>query len=374
MIIYQKKWRVNHDIVNESKKWYHGNLILQKQYEAIINHFQQDFRSSNLFIRIALFIFTCLCVSAFIGLFFLLFDVKENHQLYLLFYGLILLVILEKIVKAKHLHKSGIDEALVVSSCFCLLVGFESFLPDKRPIVANFLLSFPVLLIFMARWANLIIAVGLNFCGFMILWLLLTNEGKSNHLIVPFAVMAFSLFVYYLSKKLNEKNTFEAWDYSLTFFKISGLSALYLGGNYLIVRAYFEISDIYEDMPGQDIPLAAFFYLLTSIVPLIYLGLGVKLKNAIFLRVGILALAFSLFTFKYHFIEGYNKLILTVVGALLIISAKFLSQYFTAPKHGFTIGHLFRKDTLIPELDLDEIVISNVVQGTPLKDAKERLH
>ncbi len=370
MIIYSRNWQDDFTILREAKKWFERKLILKEQYDAIVSTYQPEFYTVNIFLRIALFIFTQIMVFGLLGLFVSITDITDpDVPLFVGLYGLFLYIVLENWVRIKHFYKAGVDDALLVASTICVIVGIEHFLPNERPEVIIYLISLPLLIWLTIRFSEPLVALALTGCLFYVMILLITNEGRENQILVPFAVMLISLPMFLFSRRYKKRISLKPWWSSFALFETSGLVALYLAGNYLIVRNYFEAENVFTVNSGHDIPFAGLFYALTVILPIVYTGAGLLRRDATLLRVGILALGFSLFTFKYYFIEGYTKLILTVGGALLLLIASFVSNYLKSPKRGFTLEHLLRRN-FENVINLDEVIIFRSLEPSPAK--KER--
>jgi uncharacterized membrane protein YgcG len=87
---------------------------------------------------------------------------------------------------------------------------------------------------------------------------------------------------------------------------------------------------------GQDIPFAGVFYGLTILLPVIYLLKGIRNKNVVLLRIGMVVTAFSIYTFHHYYSLGPPEIILTIAGSVLLILAVLLIRYLKTIRHGFT--------------------------------------
>ncbi len=354
MIIYKKKWREAFRINQEANKWLECKIISKEQYESIDSGFKEDFYSPNRSIRIVLLLFTLVFVFGLFGLFFLVTGLDEaDGGTFALIYGTLLYFILEILVKKKRLYKAGIDDALLLASCGLLLVAFISFLPNaKLDELELYLISLPLLLWFTMRFADIIIAFALNACIFLIVLILLTkNVGLAKDLL-PFSVMVTSLAIYLFARKCRNSNALTPWRLPLAFFETSSLATIYLAGNLLMVSELFKLASLEQ-----------LSYILTAILPLLYISFGVLRRNAIMFRVGLLALVISIFSFKYHFNIEYTEVLLTIGGILLILIAKFGTLYLKTPKHGFTIEHLFKGD-FEKVFNVDDMIIDKSLRKT----------
>jgi uncharacterized membrane protein YgcG len=114
------------------------------------------------------------------------------------------------------------------------------------------------------------------------------------------------------------------------------LLIVYAAGNYFVVRE-LSVNMMQLDLSdGQDIPFAWIFYILTVVVPVGYLYVAIKKKDLVLLRASLVAVAFSVFTFKYYFSLGHPEITLTISGAVLLAVSLSLFRYLKTPKHGYT--------------------------------------
>ncbi len=353
MIIYPRNWQQALEILSEAEKWFACKIISKEQFDSIRATYVGKSFSPNIFVRIVLFIFTYVLLSGFIGLVITLTGTSSKYAYLFLFFGILFYVLLEILVKVKRLYRAGIDDALLLAAFGLIIFALESFLPNARPEIVSYLIALPLLLWCTIRFADLIMALGLNVCIFQITILLLKNEFAIQQNMIPFAVMTVSLVIYLVSKTCVRLKATEPWRRCWIFFQTSGLATFYLGGNTFIAKEIFKLSS-----------LMTLFYLLTAVIPFLYILLGILRKNAILFRVGLLALAFSIFTFKYYFSVDYTEFLLTGTGIILILLAKLGTHYLKTPKYGFTIENLFKGD-FEKAFNLDDMLIGKSLGTTP---------
>ncbi len=346
MIIYARNWQQALDILNEARKWFDCEIISKQQFDSIRSTYVGKSFSPNIFVRVVLFIFTYVLLSGVIGLVLTIVGLSAEHaDLISLVFGTLFYVLLEILVKVKHLYRAGIDDALLLAAVGFIIFALESFLPDARPEIVSYLVALPLLLWCTIRFADLVMAFALNACIFQITILLLKNEFAVQQNMIPFAVMTVSLLIYWIAKTCVRLKAMAPWRRCWILFETSGLVTLYLGGNIFITKEIFNISSS-----------MTLFYSLTAVMPLLYIALGILRRNAILFRVGLLALAFSILTFKYYFSIGYTEFLLTGTGITLILIAKLGTHYLKTPKYGFTIENLFKGD-FEKVFDVDDLLI-----------------
>jgi uncharacterized membrane protein YgcG len=160
--------------------------------------------------------------------------------------------------------------------------------------------------------------------------------GDVMQMIIPFIMMIVFIPFYFFIRKLKQRRENDLWIDCLTVAELLSLIIVYMAGNYFIVRELSEkMMGIYIE-PGADIPFAFLFYFLTIAIPIVYLYGAIRYKDLVLLRVSLLVLAFSVFTFKYYYSTGHHEISFTVSGALLIIVSIVLLRYLKTIRNGFT--------------------------------------
>jgi hypothetical protein len=74
-----------------------------------------------------------------------------------------------------------------------------------------------------------------------------------------------------------------------------------------------------------------------------------------------MALAFSVFTFKYYFSLGHPEISLTAAGAVLLTVGLLLFRYLKTPKHGYTRETILRE--LWADMNVESFVIAQSLGG-----------
>jgi hypothetical protein len=87
---------------------------------------------------------------------------------------------------------------------------------------------------------------------------------------------------------------------------------------------------------GQSIPMGWLFWISTLLIPAWYILYGIKQKDRIFLRVGMLLVAAMLFTIRYYYPVFGIEWWISAAGLLMISTSWFLIRYLRRPRNGFT--------------------------------------
>jgi uncharacterized membrane protein YgcG len=128
--------------------------------------------------------------------------------------------------------------------------------------------------------------------------------------------------------------------------------------------------DLYLE-EGQEIPFAFLFYGLTVIVPVLYLYAGIKLKDFVLLRVSLVAIAFSVFTFKYYYSLGHHEITFTVGGIILLAVSIALFRYLKVPQGGYTREELLKDKW--SNVNAEAFIVSQTLGGNKVV-VEERTH
>ncbi|MEO7049719.1 MAG: hypothetical protein ABI091_30730, partial [Ferruginibacter sp.] len=117
--------------------------------------------------------------------------------------------------------------------------------------------------------------------------------------------------------------------------EITSLITLYAAGNYFVVQ---QIGDLMFNSisTSNTLPFGILFWIFTAAIPLVYLFFGIKNKDAILLRVGLLLIAAIIFTIRYYHALMPAEAAMTLGGILMVLIAWVLTRYLHTAKNGFT--------------------------------------
>lgn len=350
-------------VVKEAKRWCNQDLIEEAQLTAIKEAYTSPFYHPNFIIHILLFVATLLALSGvtgFLGL--IVSDMDEEVFPFLcILYGVISFTFLEKLFIGKNHHfKSGVNEAMLYHACGFTIIGVI-WINDFDNIHLTLVTCFVVFSFAAFRYLDLLttIAALLSFAG--ILFYTCYDAGGILQLIIPFIFLIAFGIVYVLVKRMKKRKALQFWSLNLLIIEAISLLFIYIAGNYLVVRELsVNLMDLYLE-EGQDIPFAYIFYGLTVIIPSAYLYFGIKNKDIVLLRVSLIVIACSVFTFKYYFSLGHPEITLTLAGAILLGITLLLFNYLKTIRHGFTReNHLAEK---WGNLNLQAFIVSQTLGG-----------
>jgi hypothetical protein len=274
------------------------------------------------------------------------------------------------IKNARHYH-SGVDMALLYSALlawnFLILYGFHEWSPYSyryRSYDHDFWLTAPgtwlhlllllgPLLLALRRYADPVVAA-VTFGTALALLANIFLYSVLGWLLLPFGVMAATAALLYWLERQPARPNYLYYRPCLLVLRALALAAFYLAGNYLIVReGNAMLAGGYG--PSPQVPLASVFYLFTAVVPLLYLYLGLRRHDRLMLLVGVLAVAFSIFTVRYYRAIMPPEVAATLAGLVLIGLALAALRYLRTPRHGLTAAP---DDEAAPHFNLEALVVA----------------
>jgi len=122
------------------KEWAGDGLITKAQYERLEPETVSDLRTTNVFLRIILFLFTVICVVATAALFFKIFlsgAPDSSIGIFFLVVAAVCYAAAELVVSEAHLYQFGIEEALAACSVAFLCGGIEFAFFSNHPYSAT---------------------------------------------------------------------------------------------------------------------------------------------------------------------------------------------------------------------------------------------
>ncbi|MBN8697870.1 MAG: hypothetical protein J0L87_15170 [Bacteroidetes bacterium] len=357
MIAYNQTFINNLAVLKKAKQWYAHGFISSGQMSAILKKYHVDFYDPNIFVKIGLFIFTTITVSAALG-FYTLFAFTASNGLEFsdlfpiitsIFFAIICIAALELFIRNKMIYRSGVDEALLYSAYGFILsaILFTVDNDSSNGALISSILFLPFLAAGSIRYLDTISSILTVLCVYVIYFLTLLNLGDIAKLIMPFALMLLSAFIYLMAKKQKKKDAVLPWKNCLIAAESIALIIFYLSCNYFVIR---ESSIEFFDMnlaEGEDIPLAFIFYALTALVPIGYIFMGLKNKDKVSLWIGLLLVAVAVLTFKYYFSLGHPEVTFTIAGMIMILIAYFSIRYLKTDKHGITFKEDVDEDNFL---------------------------
>lgn len=335
---YNETWVENINNQEIIDNWFFRKLISDDQRKEAHQAFPVGFHQSNVFVKIGLFLFTCIVASAGLGfvsliLFEIFSESRFGFSVISLIYAFVFLFFLEYFIKKNNFYRSGVDNALLyalLSAAFSAVVGFANFdLPSWIYCIIALVILLPALL----RYADPIVAF-VAYLAWIALWFLLVTKYPIGKIIIPFVIMLISAITYFFIDFWKKKEASNYYSEAHDIITILTLATFYFGGNYLIVR---EGNALLNDLEiSIQIDFAPLFYLFSTIIPLFYVVYGLRKHDRKFLLVGIGASAFSIFTYRNYFSVLPLEWALTIIGLFLVGLCIWAIRTLKTPQLGLT--------------------------------------
>lgn len=340
---------------------YNSSVIDKNHWKTIQKNEQNNIYHPGLIISILLFIATLLAWGGIAGIFGIGFDsLNSGFSVFMLLSAIFSFAAQEFILKgSRQYFQAGINEALLLQGTgYFLFFIADLFDPEFYHLA---LFAFLILSFCSIRYLNTICLIGGIASLVVFVVGLLDEAGGSFTAFIPFVIMGIFSSSLYLSGQIGSKDELWPWQRVNKWLKGLSLLLIYLAGNYFIVRTMSESLMGIRVAPNEDIPLAFFFYGLTLIIPLVYLFFSINNRDTLLLRIALISIAFSVFTFKYYFSLGHPEITLTLAGMIMLGISYWITIRLKTPWNGITMEKLFVHAW--GEAEPESLVISQTMGG-----------
>lgn len=337
---YPEAWATHDARRQAAARWQRQGLLLPAQRAAIEAANPSDYFQPVWWLRVGLFIATWFGISSVGGFLALLTQLESPLGL-----GILALLAsfgaLELLLKTSRQYHSGIDNALLYSglAAWAFVVGFSLPTATFDSFFGTWLwlwllLMLAALVLALLRYADALVAA-LAFGTALALLVYLMLQAPGAILLVPLVVGLAAVALHIWLRKLAARPDYFYYRSCLLVLRALALVTIYLAGNYLVVFSGLTALQPPGDTPPR-VPLAPVFYVFTAVVPLVYIGLGLRRHDRLLLVLGLLLLAFSLFTVRYFYHLLPPEVTSTLGGIVLIAFTMWLFRYLRTPRHGLT--------------------------------------
>lgn len=363
MLVYNQESLRKHKVIEQATRWAKSKVISSWQFQKIEEKYESPFYHPPIWLRVILFLATFLGVWAVFGFFVFTTVVssdagEETIRVLMGAVGIGCIVLLEYYTSTNKSHyKSGVTEALMFLGFGFLLGGILGY--EASEYSYSFAIMITGIILFI-RYSNLfgslIALAGLG----SVVFLLADQNGTNALAFLPF--IFFFVFTGLYLMRLKLKSQIKWWYRDcITVLDSALLVLIYLSLNYFVVRELssellgIRVSD------GEDIPFAFLFYFATVIIPIIYLITGIRKKNILFIRVGVLLIFASVITFKIYYSSGHPEITLTLAGTVITSFTLWLLNKLKTPKNGFTRDQLLTQEGL--NAHTESLLVSSTMGG-----------
>jgi hypothetical protein len=357
---YPAAWADDEATRAAADRWQRRGLLTPAQQAAIDAVHPIRYYRPHHWIRLLLLIATLFGAASGLGFLLLATESKLSPGVYATLVVLAAIALLEVIVRRSQHYRSGVDNALLyiaVVAWGCLAYELTNNALSLSFFSINWLLlMLAVLLAAMVRYADPVVAAA---CFIAALWLaaLILMHSKLGRLLLPFGFMAIVGALLLALRQLPTRTDYYYYRSAGLVLRALSLAVLYLAGNYLVVREG-NAELLGGGGPSGQVALAPLFYLLTAVVPLVYIGLSLRRHDRLLLTMGLLTLAFSLFTLRYYRSLLPPEIAATLGGLALLVGALAALRYLRTPRHGLTAE---ANKAIPPQFNLESLIIAETV-------------
>lgn len=344
---YNPEWAFVAALRQRAARWQRQQLLSPAQLAAIEAAYPLPYYRPEWPLRVGLFLFALFGLAMASGFAFLI--THDSPIAAGLLHCAACFAVLELLIRERRFYHAGADNALLYAGLtgavgLILYVSAEYLWPQSFGQHFDLGNSYVVLLVVLAlfvaaaiRYADALVVAA----AFGVVLLLVGLFGLKSTLgqaLLPFMVMATAASTLALRRALvrHLAGSYLADYYAsaLLMLKALSLAVFYLGGNYLVVReGNAELHHLYQ---STQIPFAPVFYALTAGIPLLYIVVGLRRADRPALLIGLLALAFSIFTLRHYRSLMPPEVAAALAGTVLTLAAGFLLRWLRPARFGLT--------------------------------------
>jgi hypothetical protein len=332
------------------KDWAGEGLLTKEQYQRLEKETVSELRTTNIFLRLVLFLFTLLSVGAAVALFFVVFLSRPSEQtigIFCLIFAAVCYAAAEVAVSRARLYRYGIEEALAVCSVGFLCVGMQLALirPDGVPFLV------PAAGAVVSLWIWHRFGLWYAFLAAMIFTVFLpgywTSSHSAQHVIV--AVIYGTGLICVAAVRSRHRSDYAEGAYSL-------VEAFLWLGIYLAFNLKLSALNLPAPWWGGGTRAAAEFarpfYWTTWVIiwclPPLVLARGIRQKDRFVIGAGAIAAVLTFVSNKPYLGWQRHTWDPMLLGVLLTGVAVFIRRWLArgpgGVRHGFTAARLSGKD------------------------------
>jgi hypothetical protein len=341
---------------NLLKDWAGEGFLTEAQCQRVEQETVCEFRRTNIFLRLVLFLFTLIIVGAAVALFFVVFvpqSAGQNAGILLLIFAAVSYGAAEVAVFQARLYRYGIEEALAACSVGFLCAGmqgalFGGFLYSPKPDGTESLVPAAGAIASLWIWRRFGLPYAFLAAMIFLLWLpgYWTSSHSAQHVIVA-AFYAVGLITV-AAIRSRHRLTYLNDEYSI-------IEALLWLGIYLVINLQLSSVKLLGEWWGGARTTSEFsrpFYWVTWVLiwclPPAVLARGLRRKDRLVIAVGAIVAILTLATNKPYLGWQRHTWDPMLLGVLLIGVALFIRRWLAdGPdriRHGFTAQRLSGKD------------------------------
>jgi hypothetical protein len=336
--------------------WAGEGFLTKAQYELLQKETVSDLRTTNIFLRLVLFLFTLISVGAAAALFFKVFLSRPSDQtvgVFLLMFAAVCYAAAELAVSQARLYRFGIEEALAVCSVGFLCAGMQAaFLSgtpySPKPDAAESLV--PAAGAVFSFWIWRRFGFPYAFFAAMIFVVFLPGYWTSSHSAQHLIVVVFYAIGLAGVAAVRSRHRFDYLDERYSLVEAFLWLGVYLAMN--LKLSSLDLPTQWWSAPRATSEFARPFYWTTWVLiwclPPIVLARGIRQKDRFVIAVGAIVAVLTFITNKPYLGWPRHTWDPMLLGILLTGVALFIRGWLARGpggiRHGFTAMRLSGKD------------------------------
>lgn len=357
MIAYNRTALDNRDIQTQAREALAKKILTQQEFDGIRSAYPCTLYTPNFFIRAGLFLLTLLAVLCCFWI-LLIIGLHGDSQIggELIFFGVLAYIALELFIHLRRMYRSGVDDALLWVAGGLIVGGINLTSSSISPAMES-LVVLIFALVGTIRYADRLMTV-IAYGALLSLIFCTVGTSAAGRAALPFVVMAVSVVLYISFTRWTRIARLRFYHSNLPLLRTATLLSLYAAGNYYIVRS---VNESLSHQPGP-VRLGFLWWILTALLPIVYIILGIRKKDVIFLWTGLALVAASAFTLRYYYHVLPAELAMIIGGCVVIVGAWSLIRYLHTPKSGLT--SLPSEDPhLLKDLPIEGVILAESFQS-----------
>ncbi|HEX8797931.1 MAG TPA: hypothetical protein VF772_04925 [Terriglobales bacterium] len=336
-------------------EWAGDGFLTKEQDQRLKQETVSELRTTNIFLRLILFVFTLISVAAIAALCFRLFLVGSSNQtvgIFLLIYAAVCYAAAELAVSQARLYRYGIEEALATCSVGFLCAGIEAALfsgSSYSPGSLHWLVSAAGAVFSLWIWHRF--GLWYAFPAAMIFALFLPRYWTSSHAAQHVIVAAFYLAGLVCVTAVSSRHRFDYLE-----GEYSPVEALLWLGIYLAINLQLSSLDLRGRWGWGGTRAASEFarpfywttWLLIWVLPPVILARGLRQRDRFVIAVGAIVAILTLVSNQPYLGWPRHTWDPMLLGILLAGTALFIQRWLAhgpgGIRHGFTAARRSGKE------------------------------
>lgn len=333
---------------------------IDKETHTALTSLPTGLYTPNIFVRIGLALLTIIIALFSCALFFLMSGLDRGISILMTVCGVLSYVALELLVSNKKHYNSGVDNVLMIAipTFIATAVSFamrnegiasSSMITGLCFLVCSFL-SYRFTDAFMAAAATVLFNMSLIF---------VTSTFLPLAALPVLAIVA-CLSIYIFTLRSLAKGIHTLFEFTMKGIALTALILLYLSGNVFVVDNVISM-DMLERMPlihNAPIVIRFLFWTWTLLLPVVYIAYGIRKKDIVLIRTGIILCTFAIFTYRTYFSILSIEAAMIIGGGVMVILSYILIKFLKTPKHRFTFDP---PPAPVSELNVEDLITERLI-------------